>query len=251
MKPCILMLVMIFSFNLAGASDFRALKASGDRFWAERDSLPSLLEAIHFYARALQIAPNDKDLLVRLSIAYYWKGISIQEDKKEERKRAFTMGQTYAQKLCELNPDSVEGNFWFAVNMASYGGEVGVMKSAFMLPDIKKRMEIVMDRERFYYHGGPQRLLARIDYETPGLFRGSLENAVQMLKEAIQVSPNFTLSHIYLADIYMEMKKPDLARKELQFVLDISDDALPEYEPDIRKDKRTARVLMKKYFGNK
>jgi len=247
---CILMLVIIFSAGLAGADDFVSLKAEGDRFWAERDSQPSLLQAIHFYTSALQINPDDKDLLVRLSIAYYWKGINIKEEKKEERKKAFIEGQKFAQKLCELNPDSIEGNFWFAVNRALYGGEIGVMKSAFMLPDIKKRMKIVMDREKFYYHGGPQRLLARIDYETPGFLRGSLEKAEAMLKEAIQESPNFSLSHIYLADIYMTMKKPDLARKELQFVLELSEDSMPEYKPEIRRDKRRATARMKKYFSN-
>ncbi|MCJ7774595.1 MAG: TRAP transporter TatT component family protein [Desulfobacterales bacterium] len=250
-KTFILICLMLFAATMAEADELNKFKTVGDRFWTERDNQSSLLMAIDAYTSALKIVPDDRDLLTRLSIAYYWKGNNFKEKEKDERKKAFTTGQMYAKKLCELDSDNVEGNFWFAVNMALYGGEVGVMKSAFMLPDIKRRMEIVMDREKYYYHGGPQRLLARIDYETPGFFRGSLEKAEAMLKEAIHASPNFTLSYVYLAEIYMEMKKPDLARKELKFVLDVSDDALPEYETDIRRDKRTARVLMKKYFGNK
>ena len=249
-KAGILILIIIFSAGLAGAADFISLKAEGDRYWPERDNQASLLQAINFYTSALQIIPDDKDLLTRLSIAYYWKGITIQEEKKEERKKAFIMGQKFARKLCELNPDSIEGNFWFTVNKALYGGEVGVMKSAFMLPDIKKRMKIVMDRERFYYHGGPQRVLARIDYETPGFLRGSLEKAEAMLKEAILESPNFSLSHIYLADIYMAMEKSNLAKNELRLVLELSEDVMPEYKAEIRRDKRRATALIKKYFGN-
>ncbi|MBW2179180.1 MAG: hypothetical protein JRG81_02225 [Deltaproteobacteria bacterium] len=248
-RVCIILLVMIFSAGLAAAADFISLKAAGNRYWPERDNQASLLQAINFYTSALQIIPEDKDLLTSLSIAYYWKGTNIQEEKKEERKKAFTTGKKYAQKLCELNPESVEGNFWYTVNQASYGGEIGVMKSAFMLPDIKKRMKIVMDQEKFYYHGGPQRLLARIDYKKPKFLRGSLEKAENMLKDAIKDEHNFTLSHIYLADIYMTMKKPNLARKELQFVLELSEDAMPEYEAEIRRDKRRATALIKKYFG--
>ncbi len=247
-KIFILILVMILTIKV-GADDVNSLKAEGDRFWAQRDSQLYLLKAIDAYTRALTMVPNDKTLLIRLSTAYYWKGTNFEEEKKEERKKAFTTGQMYAQKLCEIDPDSAGGNFWYTVNMALYGGEVGVMKSAFMLPEIKKRMGKVMSSEKFYHHGGPQRLLARIDYETPSILRGSLEAAEVMLKEAIQHSPNFTLSHIYLADIYMEMKKPTQAREELEFVLTLPEDALPGFEPEIRRDKKIAKVRMRTYFA--
>ena len=72
-----------------------------------------------------------------------------------------------------------------------------------------------------------------------------------MLKEAIDHSPNFPLSHIYLADIYMEMKNRNLAKKELEFILNLNENDMPGFEPEIRRDKHRAKTRMKKYFGTK
>ena len=69
-----------------------------------------------------------------------------------------------------------------------------------------------------------------------------------LLKEAIKMEYNFGMSHLYLGDIYMIMKKPELARKEYQIVLEISEDSLPEYSAELRRDKKAAIAALKKHF---
>lgn len=244
-------LLLTFAVPAIGGG-FAALKNEGDRHWEKRDDQAFLLKAIEFYSKALELSPENEGLLTRLSIACYWKGDGFSKKEKKKRKEAYITGVGYAKTLCALNSNSVEGNFWIATNRASYGREVGFLRSAFLLPELNRRMKIVMDQERHYYHGGPQRLMARVIYHAPGFFRGgavgTLEDAERMLKEAIQAEPNFTLSRLFLADIYWKMKKPDLARQALERVLAVAEGALPDFEADNRKDKEEARERLKEYF---
>ena len=251
----VLVLAMLLLLGVhAAAQDAAALKAQGDQGWAQRDNQTALLQAIDAYEKALALSPNDEDLLVRLSNAYYWKGNNLlPQSKKAERMEAYTQGMDYAQKICDSKADSPGGNFWFATNKASIGREKGIVKSASYLPELRKRMEIVEKQEPFYFNGGPQRFYSRIITKAPGFLRKSfnysLEDAEKMLKEAVAKYPNHTMNDLYLGDVYVEMKKPDLARQHYQKVLDTPFAANPNYAPDMRRDKKIAKKRLAELSG--
>lgn len=244
--------ILVFASS-AFAQDFASEKAKGDKYWPNRDNQSSLVQAIAAYETALSLKPSDEDLLVRLSLAYYWKGNNMSTSDKDGRKASYTKGMEYAQKACDANQKSVGGNFWYATNKASYGREQGIVKSASYLTELKARMKIVMDQDKFYFWGGPQRFFARIIYKAPGFLRksvgGTLEQAESMLKEAIAHEKNFFMSHLFLAQVYLEMGKKDLAKQELQFILDTSTQINPAFAAANRRDKKVAVALMKKEFG--
>ncbi|MBI9082384.1 MAG: tetratricopeptide repeat protein [Desulfobacterales bacterium] len=245
-----IMLVPLVMVIPAITADFAELKAKGDRYWESRDNQLYLLKAIDWYTRAFEMRSDDENLLIRLSTAYWWKGNGIPE--KEKRKEAYAVGAKYAENICRSNPNSIGGNFWYATNRASYCREVGFIKSAFLLPELNSRMKIVMEQDKLYDHGGPQRLLARVVYHTPIFFRGisvgTLEDAEKMLHEAIGIAPTFTTSYLFLSDIYREMGRIDLAKQALEKVLSISETARPEFTAENRMDKKKARELINKYY---
>jgi tetratricopeptide (TPR) repeat protein len=118
-------------------------------------------------------------------------------------------------------------------------------------PNIRKRIDLVLEEDKFYYDGGPGRLRARIIYFAPKLGRsltGSLKDAEKYLIEAIATHPNFTLSYLFLADIYWKMKKKDQCRAELMKVLEIPENSLPRYSPENRRDKIDAQKRLLEYF---
>ncbi len=254
MKKILLITVFSLLFSaIAMADNFSDLMAKGDSYWSNRDNQPSLLQAIEFYKKAHAIKPKNETLLGRLTRAYYWKGINMLEEETDSRMAAFQEGMKYGEKLLALNPRHVPGNFWYASNMARLGADRGIVKSLSYLSDIKEKINLVLEEDRFYFHGGAHRFIAKLSESVPGLLRKSLagfdlDDSEQLLKEAIKMEYNFGMSHLFLADIYMTRKKPELAKKEYQIVLQISEDALPEYSAEIRRDKKAAMTALKKHF---
>ncbi len=226
------------------------LREEADRLWTKRDEKSILQECIEKYTKELEHSPKDEGLLTRLAIGYYWKGNHLKgKAYKSERMDAYQAGKSYAAVLCELDPRSVPGNFWHATNNSSFCREKGFFKSTMNISDIRKRIDLVLEEDKFYYDGGPQRLLARIIHHTPKLGRsitGSLKDAEEYLKQAISRYPDFTLTHLFLADLYWKMKKKDRCRAELITVLKIPESS--PYEPENRRDKKDAKARLLEYF---
>lgn len=255
MKRIILTTVFSLVFStLAMGNNFPDLISSGDSLWTNRDKQPSLLQAIELYEKALSQKPGDEFLLTRLVRAYYWKGMNLSDKNKAERMKAFQTGMDYGKRLFAINPNSVAGNFWHASNMARYGADRGILKSLSYLTELKERVQFVMENDRLYFHGAAHRFFAKLSESVPGLLRKSLtgyslNDAEKLLKESIEIENNFGMTHVFLGDLYMVMKKKDLAKKEYENALKISEDSLPECAAEIRRDKKLAEAALKKYFG--
>jgi len=239
--------------TLAAADELEMLKSKADKYWQHRDIQETLLKCIDTYEKALSLSPKDELILSRLSIAHFWKGNNMSDGMwyRKQRMKAYETGREYAAKLCEFNPESIEGNFWHATNDAAYIDEVIVKTSKSVIDDAKRRNAFVMTHDQFYYHGGPQRLGAKIILGIPDFVRAedeSLQIAEKYLKDAISNYPNFTLSHIFLSDLYMKLGQKDLAQKTLKHVLTIDENSVPQFAPENRRDKNEASLRLKNNF---
>ncbi|MBF0451346.1 MAG: hypothetical protein HQK75_11640 [Candidatus Magnetomorum sp.] len=245
--------LIISGIAVAAEDKFSDFKASGDAVWGDRDNLDKLKTCLAAYEKAIGIQPNDQVILSRLSIGYYWFGnLHPGKANRQIRMDAYLKGIAYAEKLTAINPKSAPGIFWNATNNASYCNERGFMKSAMNVSTIKAQALEVMEIDRYYYRGGPQRLLGRIYWGTPRYFRKkgeSLEAGADLIKDAISKYPNFTLSYIFLGDIYWEMSEKKLAQQTFEKVFTIPENALPEFMAENRRDRITAKEKLKEYFG--
>ncbi len=255
MKKSMLLAVLflICSMGSAYGQGLDQLREKAGQLWVKRDDKASLMECLSIYKKVLDNDPKNEELLTKLAIGYYWKGNHLKgKDNKSARMEAFSTGISHATKLCELDPRSVPGNFWHATNNASLCNEKGFFKSTVNFPNIRKRIDLVLKKDKFYYDGGPGRLKARIIYFAPKLGRsmtGSLKDAEAFLIEAITVHPDFTLSHLFLADLYWKMKKKEQCRAELMKVLEIPEMSLPRYSAENRRDKIDAQKRLMEYFN--
>jgi tetratricopeptide (TPR) repeat protein len=247
------MLVCFVSGVALGEDQFSKLKAIGDAAWGNRDNLDQLKKCMDAYEKALQIQPDNQLILSRLSIGSYWMGnLHPGSDFGQFRKDCFQKGMNYAKQLTKINPKSAPGIFWDATNNASFCKEKGFMKSAMNVGTIKEQANQVLKIDRYYYRGGPQRLLARIYWGTPRFFRKwgeGLQDGADLLNDALSKYPNFTLSYIFLGDIYWEMSEKEKARKTFEKVFSIPENAIPEYSAENRRDKKTAKKKLREYFG--
>ncbi|MFP4083207.1 MAG: TRAP transporter TatT component family protein [Candidatus Aminicenantes bacterium] len=216
-KTIILVLVLSsFSFSML-AQEAEDLIAQGDEIYAQMKDMASAEEALAKYREALPKAENKYHVYWRIARILYY--IGDHTESKKEKKKIFSQGIYYGKKAVELEPEKPDGHYWLGVNYGLYGETRGVLKSLFLVDDIKEAMNKVIELDRSYEDGGPDRVLGRVYFKLPGLAGGSKEKSLQHLLKSKQFGPQDALTRVYLADTYLELDEVEKAREELEYVL--------------------------------
>jgi tetratricopeptide (TPR) repeat protein len=177
-------------------------------------------------------------------IHYY---IGSQTESNKDKKIIFSQGIYYAKKAIDLAADKPDGYYWLGVNYGVYGEARGVLKSLFLVDDIKEAMNKVIELNRAYEDGGPDRVLGRVYFKLPGFAGGDTKKSLEHLLKSKEFGPNDALTRCYLADTYIELKEYDKAREELEFVLNMESD--PRWVSGVEESKTIAKeMLQKKVF---
>jgi len=243
--------VALLALDASAASPVYDTFERANEFWINRDDARSLNKAIALFEEVLAMNPDsalEHKTRVLLSRAYYWRGNSMSPKNKEARKQAYSKGMEVLKPLLDANPADHEANFWYTVNMSSHGREVGVVKSAFLLSEITRRLKIVNEKDRWYFYGGLNRLLARLIQRSPGFIRKAqgyeLDDAEKMLKENIERYPFFFMNRLFLAELYAEEERIEEACEQLEFLANSDAGTNPAYAANNRRDIRKARKLL-------
>ena len=153
-----------------------------------------------------------------LSEIYYWTGEYAEPGDKLFN---FEYGVNYGEKGVAANEDSLESNFWLAVNYGSFGNGKGIMKSLELIKPIKKCLEKCLEIEEGYFYGGPYRVLGRLYHKAPGFpfSIGDNKKAIEYLEKAVEFGPKFFLNHIFIAEAYLTARDKQKAREHLEWII--------------------------------
>ena len=174
----------------------------------------------------------------------YWLG-EYSEDA-EDKLAFFEEGVSCGKSGIEINADSLESNFWLAVNSGSYGQEKGIMQSLAMISPIKAAAEKALELDGTYFYGGPWRVLGRLYTKAPGFpfSIGSTKKAIEHLEKAINLGPKFFLNRLFLAEAYISNCDKTQAREHLEWILNTPSNVNHEREDE--GYKREAKSLLEK-----
>lgn len=150
----------------------------------------------------------------------YWFG-EYAEDAADKL-AFFEEGVECGKTGIEINENSLESNFWLAVNYGSFGQEKGIMQSLALVTPIKELAEKVITLDESYFYGGAWRVLGRLYHKAPGFpfSIGNTKKAIECLEKAVKLGPKFYLNRIFLAEAYISNREKDKAREHLQWILD-------------------------------
>lgn len=153
-----------------------------------------------------------------LAEIYYWSG---EYADAEDKLFYYDKGVEYGEQGVKVNENSLEANFWLAVNYGSYGQEKGIMKSLSLISPIKTCAERVLELDESYFYGGPWRVLGRLYNKAPGfpLSIGSNKKALECFEKALEFGPKFYLNHLFIAELYISERKKDKAREHLERII--------------------------------
>lgn len=117
--------------------------------------------------------------------------------------KLFDYGVSAAKVAMQLKPSGVEGQYWYAVDLGSYGLAKGVMASASNagagMDALKKAIAI----DPSYQWYGASRILGRYYQELPGIFGGSNKKALELLTNSTTKSPQFKNNWVFLGQYYI------------------------------------------------
>ena len=178
----------------------------------------------------------------------------LPKDMKDEKEAMFTKAVALCEKAIALKKDGWEGHFHLAVALGRLalfrGGKEKINLSKRIKEEADKAIELNPEADLAYHvigrwHqnlanlGGFLKFFAKVLYG--GVPPGTNEESAAAFLKAIEINPTHIEHHLELARTYKYMGKKDLARKELQKVLD-----LPNSDEDDPEFKQEAEEMLKK-----
>ena len=243
------MLLIFFSFSIPLVSqEPEELIAQADRLYAEMKDMAAAQEALAKYREVVAKAEDKFEVFWRLSRILYFIGANT--ESKKEKKILFGQGIYYAKKAVALEPEKPDGHYWLGVNYGVFGETKGVLKSLSLVKPIKEAMNKVIELNRGYEDGGPDRVLGRVYFKLPGFAGGSNKKSLEHLLKSKELGPNDALTRYYLAATLLSQKEVDKAREELEYVLSMESDS--RWISGVDECKEDAeKMLQKKAFTRK
>lgn len=237
------LILVFFSFvSFLHSQEIRDLIDQGDKLFNEMKDLATAEQARAKYQEAMVKAEDKYEAFWKMARILYY--IGDHTESKKEKKAIFGQGIYYAKRAVDSKPEKPDGHYWLGVNYGVYGEARGVLKSLFLVDDIKEAMNKVIELDRSYEDGGPDRVLGRMYFKLPGIAGGSKEKSLEHLLKSKEFGPNDPVTCVYLADTYLALKEVEKAREELEFVLNMESD--PRWMAGIEDGKKDAQEMLKR-----
>lgn len=210
----VLVLALIIAAPASAQSSLVAeIRALADRYHESPARLDTLRPAM---AQAARTDPQVDNLLGLAQVAFLFGDVRARS--AEEKLEAYEQGRQAARRAAELAPRNARAHFWYATNAGRWGQTKGVLRSLFLLPEVKRGMETALELDPRF---PPAYVLAgTVYYEVPGLFGGDLEKSERLFRSGLEVDARFTGLRVGLARTLIKLGRVPEARRELQAVLD-------------------------------
>jgi len=173
-------------------------------------------------------------------VAQYYGSVVVGEAQPDLQLQVFTEGKEASEKAMELNPKGVEGYYYYATNLGSWGQANGIMSSLFAVKDMKKACDEVIRLDRTYNCGAAYMTRGRLYHKAPGfpISIGNGKKAEKDYKEAIKLDPSNRVAFRFYGEFLLDEKEEKAAKKIIQQGIDI-----PVDPSNILQEKLEIQIL--------
>ncbi|WP_338636381.1 hypothetical protein [Spirobacillus cienkowskii] len=202
---------------LTAKEETKVEEAFLDKLWENRQSSTGKSEIVNFLKNQ-PVLPENFNINWKVARLVYFNANFIlpEQTTKDEKLSLLQYGYNLGIKAKELNPSRVEGFYWYAINLGSYGLEKGIFTA---LKNAKPGRDALLEAAKIdakYHWCGPLRILGRYYQEVPGglISFGDKKIANEYFLKAIETCPNFRVNTMYLGIL---KKKQGLNSEALDF----------------------------------
>lgn len=205
------LLVIIFPFTLMAEDSLTSAEAL-----FERGDTGSIQESILIYIKAVEANPESYEAnwkCARANAEYTskafqqgldgWENICIKYGKD---------GMGYGEKAIELEPQKIEGNYYYARCVKSYSDSVSVFTALKegLKGGFQKAAETAYEKDRMYDNGGPIKMLGRFWAVLPWPLK-STKKSIRYFEEHHQCFPNDPEGLVWYAEALIDKNKKSQA----------------------------------------
>src|SRR6185295_10199934 len=216
-SSCIVLFYISLAAGPRAAAQAPASVQSPDAVYADRAVLASARRAADLWSARLAADARDFDAAWKLARADYWLGGHAPD---AERRGFLERGIEAGRKAVALQPSRPEGHFWIGANMGALAESFGLRQGLKYRKPVKEALETVLRLDPAFLEGSADRALGRWYFKVPRLFGGSNKEAEAHLRASLRYNPDSTISHFFLAELFLDDDRKSEARAEFQAVID-------------------------------
>lgn len=217
--------------------------AAVDYYWDNRENITCQNNLINYLIKKPVLA-SDKDYALAWKTArliYFVGNFGVGEkafaengSKRKSAVKLFDYGVNAGSLAMKLQSSKVDGYYWYAVNLGSYGLAKGIIAAASNASSGMDALKKVIQLDDSYEVYGAYRILGRYYHALPGIFGGSDAKALSLLRSATQKASANKVNWVYLGNYYYD-------REEYAKALDACNKALKT--PDLPGEFENRRYI--------
>lgn len=209
--------------------------------WAQRAAAGRTEKAFTLWIQAVSADPSNTGLWISAERA--GARLTRHAGTREQKRRWADRTRDCAEKAVQQNPQSSEA---YACLGEALGQWADTHKGIGSLKTVRRAVEalkkaVSLDPKNTRAH----MLLSEFYRQAPStLSVGDKAKALDEARLAVETGPQYAISHLALAEIYIDRGEQTAAAQELQTILALTPP--PDAIPETRADQETARRLLKK-----
>jgi len=158
------------------------------------------------------------------------------ESQSQARRESAQHGIVFARRARELRPESVEGLYWYALNvglLADVDRTYGLDAVSEMAAALKRAIEV----DERYDLGGPLRMMGILYLRTPlpPASIGSTRKGLRLLERAVDLFPEYPENYLYLAEALRDSGRVDESQAAIRKVWEAKPWPDRQYESEVWK----------------
>jgi len=252
----------------ANRLDYEYLIKEGELYWEKRANPKSAKMATLYFEKAFELNPQNFELTVSLSRAYYFQGYYIEIDPAK-RDTLYLKGasaaltgfqntaffQSFADTASIDNlklqitairkapVETIPALYWWAANFGRYLTTKPVLKRIESREIIETAMHRIATLDEDYYYGGPTRFFGTFYSRLPGV---PLDRAKSNFDQSLSDSPDYLGTRVLRARYYhTKLGNQDLFEEDLKYVINADPSILPDAMPENLFEQEKAKELLK------
>lgn len=183
-------------------------------------------ETIDMLEKKLEADPGNVEALILLSRVWLTYGY-VKARGKYELIRVFENGKAAAEKAIELEPDNPDARFYYVANLASLGDAKGLFNSLFMLPEIRRELDMIIEIDP--NHENALAMQGALFYYLPGILGGDVKISEIYIRQALSIDPHLSSAKLYLA---MNLRRQKRYKEAMDELKELVSDKEPTFYPD-------------------
>lgn len=187
------------------AGDFMA---DGDALYL-KGGLDHFRQSIDMYQNALEADPDSYEANWKLARSYRWYGEQAKRDGLDNRKEICAeygkTGMKYGEKAVQLNPEGVEGHYYYGLSVGIYSDGVSIFTALKegLKGKTQESFEKAYETDKTFNNGGPMMALGRFWFVLPWPMNDK-KKSLGYLREAHETFPDNIEGMLYLGEVLLD-----------------------------------------------